>query len=136
MLVPLVQGFADFDKHVKIISEAVGLVTSRITIVEQTVNAFSAKMALFAEMEQNVNALSQNVSSLTTRMCKIEADVASASGVSGSVRSWDLLGHSDGSTVGGSHGSHGPGSSDDFRNTRRRLDTFSNPEDEHARSAV
>ena len=36
----------------------------------------------------------------------------------------------------GPFGSHGPGSSDDNRNTRRRLDTFSSPEDEHARSAV
>ena len=33
-------------------------------------------------------------------------------------------------------GSRGPGSSDGDRNTRRRLDTFSSPEDEHARSAV
>ena len=32
--------------------------------------------------------------------------------------------------------SHGPGSSDDNRNTRRRLDTFSSPEDEQSRSAV
>ena len=36
----------------------------------------------------------------------------------------------------GSLGSHGPKSSDDNRNTRCRLDTFSCPEDEHARSAV
>ena len=36
----------------------------------------------------------------------------------------------------GPFGSHGPGSSDDNRNTRRRLDAFSSPEDEHARSAV
>ena len=43
---------------------------------------------------------------------------------------------SNGSTATGSFGSHGPGSSDDNRNTRRRLDTFSSPEDEHARSAV
>ena len=33
-------------------------------------------------------------------------------------------------------GPMGPGSSDDNRNTRRRLDTSSSPEDEHARSAV
>ena len=32
--------------------------------------------------------------------------------------------------------SHGPRSSDDNRNTRRRLDTFSNPDEENARSAV
>ena len=36
----------------------------------------------------------------------------------------------------GSLGSHGPGSSDDNRNTRRRLDTFSSPEDEQARRAT
>ena len=35
----------------------------------------------------------------------------------------------------GSLGSHGPVSSDDNRNTKRRLDTFSSPEDEHARCA-
>ena len=39
----------------------------------------------------------------------------------------------DGSTAAGSHG---PGSSDDNRNTRRRLDTLSSPEDEQPRSAV
>ena len=55
---------------------------------------------------------------------------------SGSASSWNLLGQNDGSTASGSLGSHGPGSSDDNRNTRRRLDTFSSPEDEHARSAV
>ena len=33
-------------------------------------------------------------------------------------------------------GSHGPQSSDDIRNIRRRLDTFSSPEDEQSRSAV
>ena len=51
----------------------------------------------------------------------------------------DLGIHSDtliGSTATGSLGSHGPGSSDDSRNTRRRLDTFSSPEDEQAQSAV
>ena len=36
----------------------------------------------------------------------------------------------------GSLVSHGLGSSDDNRNTRRRLDTFSSPEDEQARSAI
>ena len=49
---------------------------------------------------------------------------------------WNMLGHSSGSTATGSLGSHGPGTSDDSRNTRRRLETFSSPEDEHARSAV
>ena len=53
---PLVQEFADFDKHVKTISGGVGLGTSRITHVEQSVNTLSAKMALFAEMEQKMSA--------------------------------------------------------------------------------
>ena len=38
-----------------------GIVTSRITDAELIVNTFSAKMALIAEMELNVSALSQNV---------------------------------------------------------------------------
>ena len=70
MLLPLTRGFADLDNQVKSICEAVGIVTSRITSVEQTVNALCAKMALFAEMEQNVSALTANVSSLSARICK------------------------------------------------------------------
>ena len=136
MLLPLARGFADFDNQVKTLCEAVGMVTCRITSVEQTVNALSAKMALFAAMEQNVNTLTENVSSLTARICKIETNATSVSSGSGSVRSWNILGHSNGSTATGSLGSHGPGSSDDNRNTSRRLYTFSSPEDEHARSAV
>ena len=50
ILLPLARGFADFDKHVKTLSEAVGMVTSRIASFQQTVNALSAKMAMFAEM--------------------------------------------------------------------------------------
>ena len=57
ILLPLARGFADFDNHVKTLCEAVGMVTSRITSVEQTVNALSANMALFAAMEQNVSTL-------------------------------------------------------------------------------
>ena len=133
ILLPPARGFADFDKHVKTISEAVGVVTSRITSVEQTVNALVAKVAL---LEQTVNTLTENVSSLTARECQIEANATSVSSGSGSARSWNILGHSDGFTATGSLGSHGPGSSDDNRSTRRRLDTFSSPEDEHARSVV
>ena len=48
ILLPLARGFADFDNHFKTISDAVGAVTSRITSVEQTVNALVAKMALLA----------------------------------------------------------------------------------------
>ena len=43
ILLPLARGFADFENHVKTLSEAVGMVTSRITSVEQSVNAFSAQ---------------------------------------------------------------------------------------------
>ena len=46
---------------------------------------------------------------------------------------WTLM---DGSPATGSLGSHGPRSYNDNRNTRRRLDTLSNPEDEQSRSAV
>ena len=90
------------------------LLTSRITNIEQIVSTFATKMATFAEMEQNVI-------SITTRICKIEAGATSASGGSCSASSWNLLGQSDGSTATGPLGSHGPGSSDDNRNTKRRL---------------
>ena len=91
---------------------------------------------LLPAMEQNVSTLTENVNSLTARICKIETNATSISSVSDSASSWNLLGQSDGSTATGSRGSHGPGSSDDNRNTRRRLETFSSPEDEHARRAV
>ena len=73
---------------------------------------------------------------LSTHMCKLETGAAAGSSGPNSARSWNMPGHSDGSTATGSLGSHGPVLSDDNRNTRRRLDTFSILEDEHARSAV
>ena len=97
MLGPLVRGFTDFENHVKTISNAVGLLTSRITCVEQIVSAPSAKMVAFAEMEQNV-------STLTAGMCKFETSALSDSGASGSSRSWLSLEQVDGSTAAGSHG--------------------------------
>ena len=118
ILLPLARGFADFDKHVKTLSEAVGLVTSRIARVEQIVNALSAKMAMFPEMEQNFN-------NLTARVCKIETCATSDSNASGSARSWPSVELIHGSTAAGSHG---PGSSEDNRNTRRRLDPSSGAE--------
>ena len=78
----------------------------------------------------------RNVSSLTARICKIEAKATSVSSGSRSAICWNLLGQHDGSTATGSLGSHGPGSSDDNKNTRRRLETFSSPDDENARKAV
>ena len=80
--------------------------------------------------------LEQNFNALATRMYKFETGAASGSSGPGSARSWNLLGHSDGSTATGSLGSHGLGSSDDNRIARHALDTFSSLEDEHARSAV
>ena len=97
---PLARGFADFDKQVKSISEAVDIVTSRISF-EQTVNAPCAKVAQFAAMEENVN-------SLTARKCQIEANATFASSRSGSTSSWNVLRHSGGSTATMSLGSHGP----------------------------
>ena len=75
----------------------------------------------------------QNFSTCAARLCKVETYATSASNVSGSARSWPTLEQVDGSTAAGSHG---PGSSDDHRNTRRRLDTSSSTEDEQSRSAV
>ena len=77
--------------------------------------------------------MEQNFSALTSRMWKFETYAASASNISGSARSWPTLEQVDGSTA---VGSHGPGSSDDNRNTRRRLDPSSSAEDEQSRSAV
>ena len=45
ILLPLARGFADFDNHVKTLSEAVGMVTSWIASVEQTLNALSSTLA-------------------------------------------------------------------------------------------
>ena len=93
-------------------------------------------MSLFAAMEVNVSTLAENVRSLTARICKIETNATSVSSGSHSARSCYILEHNDGSTATGSVGSHGPGSSDNKRNTRRKLDTYSSPEDEQAWSAV
>ena len=91
---------------------------------------------LWLHMTQKKTNIEQIVSSLAARVTALETNATSVSSGSGSARSWNILGHGNGSTATGSLGSHGPGSSDDNRNTRRRLDTFSSHEDEHARSAV
>ena len=72
-------------KKIQTITNSVVNLTSRVTNIEQIVNTFSTTMALFAEMEQNY-------SSLTARLCKVEGDIVSASSVSGSARSWHVLG--------------------------------------------
>ena len=77
--------------------------------------------------------MEQSFSTLTARLCKVETYAAAASNVSGSAGSWPSLEQVDGSTAAGSHG---PGSSNENRSTRRRLDISSSPADEHARSSV
>ena len=80
-----------------------------------------------------ITSVEQIDSSLAARVATLEFGAASASSGSGSARSWNLLGQADGSIAAGCLG---PGSSDENRNTRRRLDTFANPDDESARRAV
>ena len=67
ILLPLTRGLENFGNQIKTFCEDVGMVTSRITNVEQTVNAFSAKMSLFATMEKNVNT-SQKMWTLSLRV--------------------------------------------------------------------
>ena len=97
-----------------------------VQTLSQTVASYDAKSRILNKM----------VSSLAARVATSETNSTSVSSGSGSARSWNILGHSDGFTATWSLGSHGPGSSDDNRNTRRRLDTFSSPEDEQSRCAV
>ena len=125
-LVPLARCVANFESLIHTITNSLVLLTSRVANIEQIVNTFSTKTASFPEMEQNY-------SSLTARLCKVEGDIVSASSVSGTARSWNVLSQNDGSTAAGFHA---PGSSDDHRNTPRRLDTSSSTEDEQSRSAV
>ena len=125
----------------------------RARTMEEKMNEIYSLLPLFihnaARIENCVQTLAQTVAAQTTKITNIEQIVGrlvarvtsleqNASGFSSpdSARSWNMLGQSNGSIATGSLGSHGPGSSDDSRNTRSRLDTFSSPEDEHARSAV
>ena len=97
-----------------------------VQTVSQTVASYDAKIANIEQM----------VSSLVSRVTALETNATSVSSRSGLVRFWNILGHSDGSKATGFLGSHGPGSSDDNRNIRRRFDFSLSPADEHARSAV
>ena len=80
----------------------------------QTVASHDAKITNFEQI----------VSSLAARVTTLKTNATSVSSGSGSARSWNILGHSDG------------WSSDDNRDTRRRLDPLSCLADDHARSAV
>ena len=123
---------------------------SRLGTMEK-INEIYLQLPLFLQnasrIENCVQTLSQTVaskiakitsveqidSSVAARVATLETGAASASSGSGAARSWNLLGQADGSIAAGCLG---PGPSDENRNTRRRLDTFSNPDDENARSAV
>ena len=72
----------------------------------------------FSDLFMQLQFFCQNLfctSILWKGMCKFKTRTASASSVSGSARSWPAFGQIDGSTAAGSHG---PGSSDDHRQTR------------------
>ena len=85
-----------------------------------------------AAQTTKITNIEQMVGSLVARVTSLETNTASGSSSPDLARSWNMLGQSNGSTATGSLGSHGPGSSDDNRNIRRRLDTFTSPQDEHA----
>ena len=70
--------------------------------------------------DAKITNIEQIISCLAARVNTLET-VVPARG------SWNILGHSDDSTATGSLGSHGPGSSDDNRNTRRGFDIFQTP---------
>ena len=84
-----------------------------------------------AAQTTKITHIQQIVGSLVARITSLETNAASGSSSPDSARSWNMHGQSAGSTATGSLGS-----SDDNRNTRRRLDTSSSTADEHARSAV
>ena len=109
---------------------------AKLPLLMQSINCVQAISQTVASHDAKITKIERMVSSFAARVTILETNATSVSSGSGSPRSWNVLGHSDGSTATGSLGSHGPGSSDDNRNTRRRLNTFSSSEDEHARSAV
>ena len=89
-------------------------ITGWMSRMEHVTTALGGFAAGLTEMERGFSAL-------TARMCKTETGVTYASHFSSSARSWPSPGLVDGPTAAGSLG---PESSDDSRNTRRRLDTF------------
>ena len=101
--------------------------------IENCVQTLAQRVA--AQTTENTN-IEQVVGSLVAHVTSLEQNAASGSSSPDSTRSRNMLARGTGSTATGSLGPHGLGSSNDKRNTRRRLDTFTSPEDEHARSAV
>ena len=115
--------FVHFETQIAQIPALTAWMTRMDSHISKTLRDFSTRLP---EMEQNFSAL-------TARMCKFETHTASASNVSGLEISWPTLEQVDGSTAARSHG---PGSADDHRNTRRSLDIASSTEDEQSLSAV
>ena len=109
------------------------LLMQRKSRFENCVQTLSHTVASYDAKSTNIE---QKVGSLAARVTTLETNATTVSSGSGSARSWNMLGQSTGSTASGFLLSHGPRSSDDNRNTRRRLDPSSSPADEHARSAV
>ena len=104
----------------------------RASTMEEKINEIYLQLPLFmqnaARIENCVAAqttkithILQIVGSLVARVTSLETNAASGSSSPDTARYWNMLGQSNGSTATGSLGSHGPGSSDDNRNTRRRL---------------
>ena len=119
----LLSKFVQFEAQIAQIPALTAWMSRMDSHISKTLGDFASRLT---EMEQNF-------STITARLCKFETHAASASNVSSSARFWPTLEQVDGSAAAGSHG---PGSSDDNRNTRRRLDPSSSAEDEQSRSAV
>ena len=104
---------------------------SNESIFTQSVQTFAQTRAAQTTKITNIE---QVIGSMLARITSLKTNAACGSESPDSSRSWNVLGRSDGSPATGSFGSHGPGSTDDTRNTRRRFDTSTSPEDEQARS--
>ena len=107
----------------------------RASTMEEKINEIYLQLPLFiqhaARIENCVQTLAQTVAAQTTkitnidqivgslvaRVTSLETNAASGSSSPDSARSWNMLGQSNGSTATGFLGSHGPGSSDDNRNS-------------------
>ena len=92
------------------------LLTQSVSRFEICVQTLSQTVASY---DANISNIEKMVSGLAARVTTLETNATTVSSGSGSARSWNILGHSDGSTATGSLGPHGPGSSDDNKNIRR-----------------
>ena len=83
-----------------------------IQSVSRFLNCVQTLSQTVAPYDAKITNIEQMVSNLAARVTTLETNATSVSSGSGSARSWNVLGHTDGSTATGSLGSHGPGSSD------------------------